>query len=113
MTIDEIIEQMDEIAVYQEFEYGKETFEMYMQVIDLLKELKLLREKLPQGHTSWDKGYDARYNNGIDNFAYEMKHTENCYYCYDEPMELCDENCDKCLKRYQKEIDDIAERLKG
>lgn len=46
MTIDEIIERLDKIAVYQEFEYGKETFDMYMHVIDMLKELKVLRQAI-------------------------------------------------------------------
>lgn len=45
MLIDEAIKDLKMIADYQEYEYGEDTYKMYMQVIEWLEELKDYRKR--------------------------------------------------------------------
>lgn len=59
---------------------------------------------------------DEIRNKAIEEFAEAIKSSQNVYTwcCTDSPMEFCGGNgCEMCVLRFKKEIDEIAESMKG
>lgn len=63
----------------------------------------------------YKKGYADGYAKALDEFAEAIKESQQAYIwcCTDSPAEMCDGNCEICWIKFRKDIDEIAEQLKG
>lgn len=56
------------------------------------------------------------YNRGIEKFAEAIKNSKDAHAwsCRDLALEFCDaDNCEGCLEKFKKRIDEIAEKMKN
>lgn len=122
MTIDEAIKDLKMIADYQEYEYGEDTYKMYMQVIEWLEELKEYRKR--ESFFNFDAVIklekEKSYNKAIDDFAKEMKKYWNGMAAMDEIIKVAKHLKDEteqhvdCLYKsiYNKAIDDFTDYIR-